>query len=83
MNYNFSQISKVLEKIFKAGYKTEKEILMLNLAELIKIPDLTTLEINIIVDLKKAIKSKKLLVFLSGYEQENNLIEGGMKKWIK
>ena len=26
--YNLSQITKVLEKIFKAGFKTEKDILM-------------------------------------------------------
>lgn len=31
--YNLSQITKVLEKIFKAGFKTEKDILNIKLDE--------------------------------------------------
>ena len=50
MNYNLGNISKLLEKLFKAGFDTEKTILMM----------------TIILDLKNAIKTKKIIAFLSG-----------------
>ncbi len=66
MNYNLGNISKLLEKLFKAGFDTEKTILMMSLEDLTKIPDITSLEITIILDLKSAIKTKKIIAFLSG-----------------
>lgn len=66
MNYNLGNISKLLEKLFKAGFDTEKTILMMSLEDLTKIPDITSLEITIILDLKNAIKTKKIIAFLSG-----------------
>ena len=59
--YNLSQITKVLEKIFKAGFKTEKEILNIGLDDLIKLPDVNGNEIIILLDLKKAIKMEKIM----------------------
>lgn len=70
MNYNLSQITKLLEKIFKAGFKTEKEILSIQLEDLQKIPDITGSEIMIILELKKAIKGKRLIAFFSGEKEE-------------
>jgi len=70
MKYNLSQISKTLDKLFNAGFNTEKKILAIQIEDLQKIPDISSIEMNIIVDLKKAIKSKKLIAFLSGYEEE-------------
>lgn len=67
--YNLSQITKVLEKIFKAGFKTEKEILNIGLDDLIKLPDVNGNEIIILLDLKKAIKNKKVIAFLSCCEE--------------
>lgn len=69
MNYNLSNISKLLEKLFKAGFDTEKDILMMSLEDLAKIPDISSIEITIILDLKKAIKSKKIIAFLSGNKE--------------
>ncbi len=69
MNYNFNNISKLLDKLFKVGFDTEKAILMISLDDLTKIPDISSIEIAIILDLKKAIKSKKIIAFLSGNKE--------------
>lgn len=63
--YNFSQITKLLEKIFKAGFNDEKSILNIQLEDLGKIPDISSIDITIILELKKAIKNKKIIAFLS------------------
>lgn len=71
--YNLSQITKVLEKIFKAGFKTEKDILNIKLDDLTKIQDVNGNEIIILLDLKKAIKNRQIIPFLSNSEE----IKGG------
>lgn len=63
--YNLSQITKVLEKIFKAGFKTEKDILNIKLDDLTRIQDINGNEIIILLDLKKAIKNRQIIAFLS------------------
>lgn len=70
MKFNYVQITKLLEKIFKAGFKTEKEILNIQLDDLQRIQEISTIDIIIILELKKAIRNKKLIAFLSGYEEE-------------
>ncbi len=65
MNYKLSDITKLLEKIFSAGFNTDKSILNIQLEDLTKIKDITALEITIMLDLKKAIKNKQLIAFLS------------------
>lgn len=67
--YNLSQITKVLEKIFKAGFKTEKDILNIKLDDLTKIQDVNDNEIIILLDLKKAIKNRQIIAFLSNSEE--------------
>lgn len=64
--YNINQISKTLEKLFQVNFKTEKSILNIKLEDLQKIRDLTTIDMNIIIDFKKAIKDRKIVAFLSG-----------------
>lgn len=63
--YNYSQMTKLLEKVFKAGFKDEKEILALQLEDLEKIPDISSTDISIIIELKRAIKTKRIIAFLS------------------
>ena len=70
MKYNFNTISKLLEKIFKAGFVEEKNILAMQLEDLSKIPDMNSQEILILIELKKAIRNRKLIAFLSGYEEK-------------
>jgi hypothetical protein len=68
--YNFNQISKTLEKLFSAGFNTEKKILSMKLEDLGKIKNLTSFEMLIIISFKEAIKNKKIIAFLSGYEEK-------------
>ena len=67
MNYSYNQIRKALDKLFRAGFVEEKNILNMKLEDLLKMPDLTTIEIGIIIDFKKAIKDKSIVKFLSNY----------------
>lgn len=67
--YNLSQITRVLEKIFKAGFKTEKDILNIKLDDLTRIQDVNGNEIIILLDLKKAIKNRQIIAFLSNSEE--------------
>ena len=60
----------LLEKIFKAGFIDEKSILSIQLEDLEKISDISSLDITIIIELKKAIKNRKLITFLSCIEEE-------------
>ena len=63
--YNLNHITKTLDKLFKAGFNDEKSILAIKLDDLEKIQDVTSVEITIIIELKKAIKNKKIIAFLS------------------
>ena len=67
--YNLGQITKVLEKIFKAGFKTEKDILNIKLDDLTRIQDVNGNEIIILLDLKKAIKNRQIIAFLSNSDE--------------
>lgn len=67
--YNLGQITKVLEKIFKAGFKTEKDILNIKLDDLTRIQDVNGNEIIILLDLKKAIKNRQIIALLSNSEE--------------
>jgi len=68
--YNFSQITKLLEKVFKAGFNDEKSILAIQLEDLEKISDISSVDVSIIIDLKKAIKSKRMIAFLSCIDEK-------------
>jgi len=63
--YNLSQLTKTLDKLFSARFKDEKSILSLKLEDLEKIQDFGMIDVNIIINLKKAIKTKQLIKFLS------------------
>lgn len=67
MNYSYNQITKALDKLFRAGFKDEKSILNMKLEDLLKMPDLTTIEVGIIIEFKKSIKEKNIIAFLSSY----------------
>ena len=49
--YNLNQITKTLDKLFKAGFVDEKSILAIKLDDLEKIQDVTSVEITIIIDM--------------------------------
>lgn len=68
--YNLSQITKTLEKLFGAGFNTDKKILAMKLEDLEKISNLTSSEMMIIIDFKRAIKNRQVITFLSGYKEK-------------
>lgn len=68
--YNLSQITKTLEKLFSAGFNTDKKILAMKLEDLEKISNLTSSEMMIIIDFKRAIKNRQIITFLSGYKEK-------------
>lgn len=68
--YNLNQITRFLDKLFKVNYTTEKDILAIQLDDLGDIPDISSTDITILIDLKRAIRSKKIIAFLSGNENK-------------
>ncbi len=75
MEKHLNLVTKVLEKIFKAGFITEKDILAIQLDDLVRVPDINGNEIMIIIELKKAIKNRKIIAFLSGSEERKEVKE--------
>ena len=70
--YNLNQITKTLEKLFGAGFNTDKKILAMKLEDLEKIDNLSSSDMLIIIDFKKAVRNKQLIAFLSGYKEKGN-----------
>ena len=68
--YNLGQITKTLEKLFGAGFNTDKKILAMKLEDLEKLNNLTSSEMMIIIDFKRAIKNRQIISFLSGYKEK-------------
>ena len=68
--YNLSQITKTLEKLFEAGFNTDKKILALKLEDLTKIQNLQNNETMIIIEFKNAVKNRRIIEFLSGYKEK-------------
>ena len=61
--------TKVLNKVFDAGFTTEKEILAMTMDDILKIPNLSIAEIAIINALSKSVKANSVISFLSGYAE--------------
>ena len=70
--YNLGQITKTLEKLFGAGFNTDKKILAMKLEDLEKLNNLTSSEMMIIIDFKKKKKNRQIISFLSGYKEKGN-----------
>lgn len=71
--YNLNNIFKALDKLFSAGFINEKQILNMQLEDLSRLDNISNIEINIIIEFKKAIKNKKLVAFLSdNYKEERD-----------
>lgn len=67
---NLNQITKTLDKLFSAGFNTEKKILAMKLEDLEKLDNLTSSEMMIIIDFKRSIKNKQIIAFLNGYKEK-------------
>lgn len=74
IKYNLTQIAKTLDKLFVAGFNTDKKILSMKLEDLEKIPNLLSNEALIIIKFKEAVKNKQIISFLSNYSDSDNVI---------
>lgn len=63
---------KVLNKLFEAGFKTEKNLQSINFQNDFSIPNLTVQEISIISELQINTKGNKLYSYLGGNNDEQN-----------
>ena len=61
---------KVLQKLFDNKICTEKELQTLDLDKLLKIPNISIVDIKIIVDIQKLSKANKLFSYLGGDANE-------------
>ncbi len=68
--YNLTQITKTLEKLFSAGFNTDKKIMAMKMEDLEKVSNLQANEALIIIDFKKAVKNKEITAFLSGFREK-------------
>lgn len=63
---------KVLNKLFEAGFKTEKDLQSINFQNVFNIPNLTVQEMSIISELQINTKGNKLYSYLGGNNDEQN-----------
>lgn len=63
---NFQQKTRVLNKLFSSGAKTEKDLQKLTLENILEIKNITIPEMAIITELQKQVKSGTLYSYLAG-----------------
>lgn len=64
-------IFKILEKLFEAGFTTDKEILKMQMSDITKINGgLSSQELIIVLEIQEAIKNKELIPYMSGKKRE-------------
>lgn len=65
MNKILNQKFKALDKLFEAGFTDEKSILKMQMEDFLKLSQFSTVDINLIIKFKQAIKGKNIVAFLS------------------
>lgn len=73
-SFTIQQKIKVLNKLFDAKCKTEKELLALDMERILKIPNITIQDMSIIIELQKQTKANKLFSYLGGGDNEQQAI---------
>lgn len=59
---------RLLNKVFEAGFFTEKEIVAMTMDDILAMQGITVAEISMINGLQKAVRANKVITFLSGGE---------------
>lgn len=62
---------KVLNKLFDAGFVSEKDISGMGMDEILAIQGITIAEIALINELQKSVKTNKVITFLNGNKESN------------
>ena len=63
-SFTLQQKVKVLNKLFDAKCRTEKELQALDMESILKIPNITIQDMTVIMELQKATKANKLFSYL-------------------
>ena len=64
-------IFKILEKLFDAGFTTDKEILKMQMSDITKINGgLSSQELIVVLEIQEAIKNKRIIPYMSGKQTE-------------
>lgn len=66
----FQQKVKVLNKLFDAKCRTEKDLQGLSMESILKIPNITIQDMTVIMELQKQTKAGKLFSYLGGDTNE-------------
>ena len=69
-SFTLQQKVKVLNKLFDAKCRTEKELQALDMESILKIPNITIQDMTVIMELQKAAKANKLFSYLGGGSDE-------------
>ena len=78
---------KVLQRLFDAGYGTEKEIVNMAMDEMLALPGVNVADLCIISELQKSIKANKVISYLSGKQKQGKkrkeqiMVEQSMHLW--
>lgn len=67
---------KVLQRLFDAGYVTEKEIVNMTMDEMLALPGVNVADLFIISELQKSIKANKVISYLSGKKEVKEETKG-------
>ena len=59
---------KLLNRLFAVGYEDEKSIVAMTMDDILALEGISVADISLINELQKAIKSNKVIAFLSGTE---------------
>lgn len=63
---------KVLNKLFEANCKTEKDLQALDIESILKIPNITIQDMTVITELQRQVKANKLFSYLGGGSNEQS-----------
>ena len=69
-NTALQQKVKVLAKLYDSGCKTEKDLKALTLPTILKIPDVTVLDMTVITELQEQVAKNRLFSYLGGGTDE-------------
>lgn len=70
--FTLQQKVKVLNKLFDAKCRTEKELQALDMESILKIPNITIQDMTVIMELQKQAKAHTLFSYLGGGEDEQH-----------
>lgn len=72
----YKKTIKVLQRLFDAGYGTEKEIVNMTMDEMLALPGVNVADLCIISELQKSIKANKVISYLSGKTEAREETKG-------